>query len=305
MPRQRSEKADLLLLPLRREVPPDPASGVDHPRPQGLRQHAQLMQRPPQHRRLPAGFVEVELVWRYRLVDRPELRLRRQRRRPRLVLVGERRPARRPRRGRLVVQQHGRPRKIVEDRLQPLMEERQPVLVALVLPPRAHRLVERVVPPCGAEHRPVAGAEPLDRRRVEDHLGDRRQLQPLHLLGRSLRLGVEPPRALQHVAEKIEPNRRPGARREDVDQPAADRELAGLGHRRRLLESHPRQVAAKLGHVDPCPDLGGIARSPQHLARRQPLRRRVHRGQHRRRPREAAGQRGQRRHPCRGDLAVG
>ena len=305
MRRQRAEEAHRFLLPLRREVAPDPPAGVDHPRPQRLRQHAQLVERPPGHRRLPARLVEIELARGHRLIDRPELRLRRQRHRPRVILLGERRPARRPRRPGLVVEQHRRPGQIVEQGLQPRVEERQPMLVALVLPPGADRLVERIVAPRRPEHRPVAGAEPLDRRLVEDHLADRRQLHPLHRLGGALGLGIEPPRALQHVAEHVEPHRPARAGRIEVDQTAADRELARLGDGRRLLEAHPRQIPPELRHIDPPADLRGEARRRQHRARRHPLRRGIERGQHRRRPVEARRQRRQRRHPRRGDLGIG
>ena len=238
---QRPEQAHLLLLPLRREVAADPPARVDHPGPERLRQDAELVQRAVGHRRLPGRVVEVELARRHRLVDGAELRFRRQRRGPGLVLFAERGPARRPRRGRLVVEQHRRPRQVVEQRREPLVEERQPVLVALQLAARADRLVERIVVARRAEHRPVAGAEPLDRRLVEDHLGDRRELNPPDRLAGALGLGIEPPGALEHVAEEIEPHRPARAGRIDVDEPAAHRELAGLGDGGRLAVAHPRR----------------------------------------------------------------
>ena len=45
MRRERAEQADLLLLPLGREVAADAPAGVDHPGPERLRQRAELVQR--------------------------------------------------------------------------------------------------------------------------------------------------------------------------------------------------------------------------------------------------------------------
>ena len=125
------------------------------------------------------------------------------------------------------------------------------MLVALMLSPGADRGVEGIVVTRGAEMLAVAGAEALDRRVVEDDLADRRELDPLHVLGGALGLGVEAARALDHVAEEVDPHRTARARRIEVDEPAADGELAGLGDGRRLLEAHAREVPAQGGDVDP------------------------------------------------------
>ena len=80
----------------------------------------------------------------------------------------------------------------------------------------------------------------------------------------ALGLGVEAAGALQHVAEEVEPDRAAGAGREEVDEAAADGELAGLGDGRRLLEAHAGEVAAQGGDVDALADLGGEARRGEH-----------------------------------------
>ena len=56
---------------------------------------------------------------------------------------------------------------IVEQGLQPLVIERQPMLHADIAPPGADRFVERVVGAGGAELLAVALAEAVDRRVVE------------------------------------------------------------------------------------------------------------------------------------------
>jgi hypothetical protein len=147
-----------------------------------------------------------------------------------------------------VVEGDGRARQVVEDRLEPVVEQRQPVLEALVLAPRRDRLVERIVLSARAEALAVGAAKAGDGVLVEDHLGHRRELDPGHRLGRALGLRVEPARRVEHVAEEVEPYGKLGSRREDVDEPAADREIAGLGHRRRLREAHPREIARRRRH---------------------------------------------------------
>ena len=95
---------------------------------------------------------------------------------------------------------------------------------------------------------------------VEDDLADRRELDALHGLAGALGLGVEAAGALEHVAEEVEADRAAGAGREEVDEPAADGELAGLGDGGRLLEAHAGEVAAQGGDVEAPADLGGEAR---------------------------------------------
>ena len=205
---ERAEEADRLLLALGREVAADAPAGVDHAGAERLRQGGELVQRPPGDGRVPGGVVEVELVRRNRLVDGAELRLGAERG-ARASYCSPRAAQRAARDGAdLVVEQHRRAGQVVEDRLQPLVEERQPVLEALHLAAGADRLVERVVVAGGAEVRAVAGAEALDRGVVEDHLGDRRQLDALHRLGGALRRRVEAPGTVEHVAEQVEPHRR-------------------------------------------------------------------------------------------------
>ncbi len=209
---------------------PDPAARVQHARPRRLRQGRKLDHAVSRHGGLPRGVVQIEQPRRGWLVDRVHPPLGRHRLAPRVILVGDAFPPRQAGGRHLIVQHHRGVGQIVEQRLQPLVEERQPMLHPLMLAPGADRLVQRIVRPGGAELDPVVLPEPGDRRLVEDHLGHRRKFDRLQLFDGPLRLGVEPARAVQHVAEEIQPHRPPRPRRIDVDDPAAQGIVARLGH---------------------------------------------------------------------------
>src|SRR3546814_18757537 len=90
---------------------------------------------------------------------------------------------------------------------------------------RADRLVERVVAH-RAEGLAVAGAEALHGGGVEDHLAARLQRQLGGAAGGALGQRVAAPQALQVVAEAVEPQPPPPARRENVHYAAAPPDIA-------------------------------------------------------------------------------
>ena len=104
---------------------------------------------------------------------------------------------------------------VVEQRLQVLVEERQPVLHAGAAVAGADRLVERIVAGGAAEQLDVAAAEQALRRLAERDLADRHQRELLHGPQRALRLGVEGLDVLERVAEEVEaaPGCAPGGKR--------------------------------------------------------------------------------------------
>jgi hypothetical protein len=221
MRRQAPEKAEGFVLAFDRELAPDAAARVDHAGAGRLRQRHELEHPPVAERRLPRGVVEIEEPRRAGLVDGIDPVLGLHRLEARVVLVLDRLPAGEPRGRHLVVEEDGRAGQVVEQRLEPVVEERQPVLHARMLAPRADRLVERVVGAGRAELDPVVLPEAGDRGLVEDDLGDGGQFHHLELLGRALGRGVEAARAVEHVAEEVEPDRTALARRVDVDDAAA------------------------------------------------------------------------------------
>ena len=118
---------------------------------------------------------------------------------------------------------------MVEQGLEPLLEQRQPMLHAGHAPAVGERLVERILGRGRAELLAIARAEALDAVRVEQRLGRGHQRERLGLVGRALVGGVEAADALDLVAEEIEPERQLLAGREQVDQRAAHGIFAMLG----------------------------------------------------------------------------
>ncbi len=120
---------------------------------------------------------------------------------------------------------------VVEQGAQPLLEQRQPVLHPRQPPPVAHRLIERIAGGIGAEQLAVAAAETLDAVLVEQRLAGREQQMFAHAAGGTLGIGIEQAQRLELVAKKIEPQARFQPRGVNVEDRAAHREFAGIGHR--------------------------------------------------------------------------
>src|SRR5215472_6287633 len=101
---------------------------------------------------------------------------------------------------------------IVEQGLQPLVIERQPMLHTDIAAASADRFVKRVIGPSGAELLAVALTEAANRVVVEQDLADWPQRRLACAAGRTLAQRIESADALQGVAEKVEPQRlgRPG-----------------------------------------------------------------------------------------------
>ena len=304
MLRQGAEKIDLLLLSLGREVPSRPRARVQHPRPRTLRQGRQLHHAARGQRRFPGGIVQIQLLGRDRLVDRVDAALGPHRLMAGIVTVGDPLPPGQPGRGHLVIQHHRGTGQVVEEGLQPLMEEGQPMLHPLMLPPCAHRFVERIVRSRRTKGDAVVLPEPRDCRLVEDHLGNSGKVYAFQLFRGPLRLRVEAPRPVQHIAEEIQPDWPARPRRVDVDDPAAQGEVSRLGDSGDRREPHPREEPFEPRLVHPIADRGAERRGPHHRPHRHLLHRRVQRGQQHERPRQPIGQCRQRRHPPRRDLGV-
>ena len=111
------------------------------------------------------------------------------------------------------------------------MEQRQPVLHALVLARRRHALVERIVDVDAAEGLRIVHAELANRGFVQQHLTGGVEGEALERGSGALRLRIEASDRLQRIAEEVEPHRRVRTRREDVDDAAAHREVARVHHR--------------------------------------------------------------------------
>ena len=181
---------------------------------------------------IPLRGLEIETVRRYRLVVGAAAHaalgaglL------PRLVIIGDQLVARLEGFAELVVGRDDRVGAIVEQRLEMVVEQRQPVFHADMALPRRYRLVEQILARDIAEQLAIAAAEALDALRRQQHFADGQQHDLVALAGRELRHRVERADRLDRVAEPVEPHRLRRARRKEIDQSAADRELARLHHR--------------------------------------------------------------------------
>ena len=63
--------------------------------------------------------------------------------------------------------------------------------------------------------------------------------------------GIEPPQPVQRVAEKVQPDRAGIARREDVDDAAPDRIIAGFRHGRDRRKAHAGQEGFQMRLIHP------------------------------------------------------
>ena len=139
--------------------------------------------------------------------------------------------------------------KIVAQRFELFVEQRQPVLGSGKAAPFADRLIERVVPCCRAEGGDIAAAETRHRGLVENNLAHRSQRQLLQLTGGALAGEIETAHRFKRIAEEIKPHRLACSRRMQVDDTAAYRVFAPVAHRCRPLEAVDFQPADEPVHV--------------------------------------------------------
>ena len=294
---QCTEKTYRFLLPFWRKVPPDPPARIDHAGPQRLLQWGILQSATLTNRRIPSRIIQIQQPRRCRFVNGIDPVFLFQRMTAGVVLVGNRRPPRHPDRRRLVIQRDRRIGQEIKQRFKPVMEKPQPMFDARMFAPGTDRLVQRIIRACRTEFDPVILPEPGHRRLVQDHFGHRGKFDQGQLFGRPLGGRIKPPRPVQHVAKEIEPDRLCLPRRKNVDDPAAQRVIAGLHHRRALGKSHAGQKSAQLPDIDPVTDPGCKRGIAQQLPRRHPLRCGIQGGQQDELRRHDMHQSRQRRHP--------
>ncbi len=170
-----------------------------------------------------------------------------------------------------MIETDGRLGHIVEQGLEALVEQRQPMFHARVALPGADRLIQRVGARRRTELFDVAAAEHLLAGLAQGHLGDRHQGEALHELAGTLRFRVEGLHLLQRVAEKVEADRRRAARRVEVENAAAHGVFAGLHHRAAAREARQIETPDQLAHVEPLARRHGLQRAADELARRRAL----------------------------------
>ena len=217
---------------LRREIAALPRAGIDHVGAAvGHRERRQPRQRGFVQPLGPFVFGQIEPVRRQRLVDRAAAGML-HRLAPRLVIVGDLLEA--LARGVLALRldRDRRAVEIVEQRVHPLLEQRQPVLHAGMAAAFADRLVQRIVALRRAEGRDIAHAEAADGLGDQLEFRDRHQIERAHVQQRALGFGVEGADRFQAVAEEIEPHGLIEPGRKQIEDAAAHGIFAGFAHGR-------------------------------------------------------------------------
>ena len=118
----------------------------------------------------PSVIIKIQLIGRGRFIDAIEAAFRRHRFAPRIVLIFDPFPPCNACRRDLIVESHCGRRQIVKECLELCMEERQPMLKALMFATGADRLIEWIVGTCRAEFQAVVLSETCDRRVIENNL---------------------------------------------------------------------------------------------------------------------------------------
>src|SRR5207302_5640323 len=119
-----------------------------------------------------------------------------------------------------------RARHVIEQGLELLVEERQPMLHARMAPGLADRFVECVVTHCGAELGDIAEAKAPNALGGELELAHRHKVELAQLCMAALRVGVEAADRFERVTEEVEANRKVHAGRIEIDDTSAYRIFA-------------------------------------------------------------------------------
>ncbi len=195
--------------------------------------------------------VEEHALGRHRLVGRAAELVLLQRLVARLVVLGDLLEAALGRFIAAMIEADRHARQIVEQRLEVIVEQRQPVLLARIAVAGAHRLVQRIVAGVAAEQLDVARAEQLLGLLAERDLAHRHQRQLLHRLGRALRRDVEGLDASPALSPKKSRRTgldRPGGKRSRMPPRTAYSPCSITVPDARI--AHQRQALRQLRHVD-------------------------------------------------------
>ena len=171
----------------------------------------------------------------------------------------------------LIVEDNHRTAQVVEQRVERSMEQGQPMLHAGVVAAFGDRRVEEIIAGDGTEQRAISRAEAGNRCIIEKHFAhwlDRaRRTAP----GRALGCGIEKANRLDLIAEKIQPQGLARAGRKQIDDAAADGEIATFRNRFSPRVAVPAEVARERGRITAAAFLEREDRSGKRAARRQAL----------------------------------
>src|SRR5262245_16136954 len=113
------------------------------------------------------------------------------------------------------------PREKIEQGLESVVKQRQPMLHAGIASAFAHRLIKQIIGRGGPELGNITRAKAADGLGDQLKLRDRHKVEPPQLLFAALGLRVEYPYRLKRVAKKIEANRHINTGRIKVEDAAA------------------------------------------------------------------------------------
>ena len=162
---------------------------------------------------------------------------------------------------------------VVEEARGRLEEQRQVVLDSRRRESLAHVAVQRHAREVALEARAVAAAEVADRFRREAEFARREQLEPREAVARALGVRVEAADAVHLPVEQVDAQWRLAAHRKNVEERAADGELAGGRDLRHAGVAGRRQARAKCLEVELGAHLQHEGVAVHEAARRQPLQR--------------------------------
>jgi hypothetical protein len=206
-----------------------------------------------------------------------------------------------------VIKHHDGVAEIGGNRLQPVVEQRQPVLQAGDAIAGTRRLIDRIVALRGAEQVPPAAAEAGDGILVQQNLAGRRQQRAVALAAGTLGQRIEGADLLHLVAEQVQAIGLLGARWEDVDDVAAHGEISRLHHSANPVIAGPGQETRQFLGCHMVAGFQGAAQVGKGLVRRHALQQGARRGQHHHRifAGRARSQSRQGRETCPGNRRIG
>ena len=177
----------------------------------------------------PLVFGQIKPVGRQGFVDRAATRVL-QRLAPRLVVIGDLLEA--LARGVLALRldRNRRVAEIIEQRIHPLMKQRQPMLHAGMAAAFADRFVQGIIALRRAERCDITHPKAADGFGDQLKFGDRHQVERAHVEQRALGFGIEGADRFQTVAKKIETHGLIEPGRKQIEDAAAHRIFAGLAH---------------------------------------------------------------------------
>ena len=195
----------------------------------------------------PLGLAQIEPVRRQRLVRRTRSALR-ERVLPGVVIVLDlAQPlARGVLRERL--QYDRRTGNVVQQRVEPIVKKRQPVLHSGMTAAFTHRVIKEVVGHGGTKRFHIARPEAADGLGRQLEFRYRHEIERAQLIRGALAFGIEAADSFQRVAKEIEPYRLGHARRVEIDDTATHRVIARLAHRRGPHKSIEFEPAGNVVH---------------------------------------------------------